>query len=729
MSNIISHLKQGPSGDWTIQSNDEHCLGVAELAATFASEFGMAGWGRLLGLLHDRGKESYGFQAYIKRASGFDSTAFSDDPRLHSLAGAILAHNDKLDPLRWLSNAIAGHHRGLYDLTELDEKLREPFPKGVSRELPDIKLEPLRRKCSPYEVSHIGRMLFSCLVDADWLDTERFMSPDKSASRSTFDDMTSLKRRLDLFCQEMVLKSPKTDLNIIRGQIQQACRDKSSGAPGFFNLTVPTGGGKTIASMVWAVNHAIKQGKRRIIVAIPYTSIIVQTARVLKKIFGAENVVEHHSGMVDLPSEEGFDNLSTKFATENWDAPIIVTTNVQLFESMFSNRPSSCRKLHSIVNSIVILDEVQTLPLPFFQPIVDVIKCYEKHFGVSFLFSTASQPILDGNRRGQGGRMFVGLPEGSIQSIVDPSLTLYDKLRRADININIEPKPVAAIAERIKREVASALCIVNTRGHARELYDALGDSEAKFHLSRMMCQAHILDTINEIRQILDEGDRVIKVVSTQLIEAGVDIDFPIVFRQLAGLDSILQAAGRCNREGRQPRGKTEAFQFVGEKPHSSISSAVDAMKDMLSLHPDSDWHSPAVMTEYYKKLYAKTESFDAKNIKELLGTENTYRACHYEEAAKQFHLIDDDGISVIVNYGTAPVLIEELREKGPSRSLSRRLGRYAVTINRHHFDRLRKAGLIEELFDGFYYIPFAEQYDNRVGLLVDSYFTNNTIII
>ena len=718
---FISHLYC--DDEWHLQSNSQHSTGVAELAAHFASEFGLYDWGRFLGLLHDRGKETTAFQAYIKRNSGYDPTARYEGNKDHSYIGANIAHKHPFDKkLYWLSNPIAGHHGGLYNVDELETLLNREVPKGVSQCLPDINLPLPKWNLEYSDSSHIVRMLFSCLVDADWLDTERFMNPAQSNMRRNFSTLPELHDRLMQYLEKFS-KLPQSDVNKIRNDVQKKCKETAEIAPGFFQLTVPTGGGKTIASIIWALNHAIAHNKKRIIIAIPYTSIIVQTAAILRKIFGNHNIVEHHSVLNEADADE-----STLLACENWDAPIIITTNVQLFESIFSNRRSACRKLHSLSNSVVILDEVQTLPSPFLQPIVSAMKTYRKLFGTSFLFCTASQPILDGDHKGSNNALFKGIDPTEIHSIIPLSDNLHDKLRRVEIKFDTDSSDYDSLAERLM-EHNRVLCIVNTRIHALQLFHHLSqkDDVPTFHLSRSMCADHILQTINEIKEILADPDKSIRVVSTQLIEAGVDIDFPVVFRQLAGLDSILQAAGRCNREGKEiDKGLTTVFDFKNDKKYGAIRNGADTMKDLISLFPDSDWLSPVTMQLFYEKLYRRTPDFDKEGIENMLKHPDY---CQFEEAAKKFSLINEVGKNIIVNFGEANRLIEELRLKGPSRSLTRRLGRFSVNIPTRLFNELERAGLIEQPYPGFFFIPTSSQYDSSTGLRSDNQFIEELFII
>ena len=720
----ISHLYFDT--EWHIQSNADHCEGVAKIASEFASEFGMGDWGRMLGLLHDRGKESEGFQAHIKRSSDYDCSATSLLPSFHSMAGAKIIHSiGIMDGFFWLSNSIAGHHRGLYNNDELELKMQEENLADVSRDIPSIELKLPENLSSTQDSSHITRMLFSSLVDADRLDTERFMSPQKYAQRKLNSTIHELKEALDRHLEILSAKSAGK-LNKIRSDIQNFCRECTTENSGFFSLTVPTGGGKTLSSMVWALNYALKHNKKRIIIAIPFTSIIVQTAAVLKEIFGEDNVIEHHSALNEEKNNDD-ENTYAHLASQNWDAPIIVTTNVQLFESMYSNRPSACRKLHSICNSIVILDEVQSLPLTYLQPIVEVMASYVRLFNTSFLFSSATQPILTGEHIGSSGKVFNGIKSSEIKEIIPSDYDLHNQLRRVRINFIKEPLNYDDLGQQFS-SFNRMLCVVNTRKHALEIFNSLIplDGVRDFHLSRYMCGAHILSVIDEIKKNLKKGDIGVRVISTQLIEAGVDMDFPVVFRQMSGLDSILQAAGRCNREGKEDKGETYVFSLENEKNIGMMGFAADVMKDIISVHPDIDCFDPASIELYYKKLYSRTPNFDKDDIGRLQANP---MKCQYEEVAKRFRLIDEKGINVVVNYGEAEELIERLRYSGPSRKLSRELGRYSVNIPIHLFKSLNSGGLIEEPYKGIYFIPYKEQYDEKRGLKADNDFWEQNFII
>lgn len=709
---VISHIKQDHFGDWVIQSNDEHQRNVASLASSFAEQFGMGEWGKVLGLLHDVGKEQKTFQQHIKKESGYEPDTKVEGEYNHAYVGALVAKKLFASPIpyyQFIDNIIMGHHRGLYDDGERRCILQKDIPADVSVSNLDINLNMPPCKSSQ-DIHHVIRMLFSCLVDADRLDTERFMSPDKSLLREGQSTLQELLQKLESFLASLKKNADETDVNKIRNEIQQYCIAQSQGDAGYYSLTVPTGGGKTLSSVLWALKHAIKNNQRRIIIAIPYTSIIVQTASVLRNIFGEENVLEHHS-MVNVSDEKTSEtSLKQQLATENWDYPIIVTTNVQLFESLFSNKPSDCRKLHNIAKSVLILDEVQTLPIDFLRPIIDALKTLKEIFGVSFLFTTASQPILSGEITGTI-QSFMALPD--IKEIVPASANLHNRLKRVELSFDTTPSTHEGIAKRMCDHNV-VLCIVNTRKDAYEIYQHLPQEGLTLHLSRMMCPLHIRETIEQIKNALKDKEKIIRVIATQLVEAGVDIDFPVVFRQEAGLDSILQAAGRCNREGKLDICTTYVFKLDKPLPTGMMTLSNEARKNMVG---DYDWFSTEAMHEFFRQLYSRAQTFDKNGIADYL-----YKLVelNFETASKEFQLIDDSTVSVIINWKKSPELVHILTSQGYSNKLQKQLSQYTVSVRKRDFDKLQSYGAVEEVMDGIYYIPSPDFYNTNVGLLINN---------
>jgi len=692
---IISHVR---SIDKAVQFNDEHQQGVSVRASQFAEVFGMGNWGMAMGLLHDKGKEKKAFQQHIQKESGLNPQIEVKGDYRHAYVGALLAK--KLFPRHHLlmDNALMGHHRGLYD----DGDMREV----MKMEMLSINMLLTER---------------SCLVDADYLDTEAFMLPEQSKLRGKYESLEVMGKKLDDFLESLKKNAPDTQVNKIRNEVQGCCLKESVNQPGFYSLTVPTGGGKTIASVLWAIKHAVRNGLKRIIIAIPYTSIITQTANVLRNIFGEENVLEHHSNVDG--SERNNKELSQqlKLSTENWDYPIVVTTNVQLFESLFSNKPSDCRKLHNIAKSVLILDEVQTLPMEFLQPIVDSLDTLQRVFGVSILFTTASQPVLTGKIVGSNPYVsFDGLP--TVHEIIPPDANLHARLRRVDLCFDNKRWNYDEIALEIAKH-QRVLCIVNTRNDAREIYNRLPKEGICLHLSRMMCSDHVKEVINKVKLALkQDSNTAVRVVATQLIEAGVDIDFPVVFRQEAGLDSILQAAGRCNREGMLDKGRTFVFGLDKPLPNGFISQTNNARMNMGT---GWDWFSHEAMEAYFLQLYSRIPTFDKANIKDLL-----YKSeMQFETAASVFRLIDDKTTSVIVNWKNSLELVNRLKNEGVSYALMKALSQYSVNVRNNDLKRLTDAGAIEEVLEGVYVIYDQGFYDKEVGLVTDNHWLEESLIV
>lgn len=732
---IISHIR---TSDLAIQTNDEHSLEVAERAERFTQEIGMSGWGRFLGGLHDKGKEKYDFQTYIRMMNEMPTKTNTYHDKTHAYVGALLAR--KLFPAGYpfVAYALAGHHAGMPDYLLLEELLKKPLPTEVSLdnlpehpELPVALLGSMRG--NPYMLNHLLRMLYSCLVDADYLDTECFMLQKQARLRGNQTRLSELLLRLEVHLKLLAEQSLDTPVNRIRKQVQDACRQSAERPVGVYSLTVPTGGGKTLASMLWALLHAVKHGKKRIILSIPYTSIITQTAAVLRQIFGEGNVLEHHSNLQLGEQEVDEDSaLRKKLATENWDFPIIVTTNVQLLESMYASHPAACRKLHNLANSVVLFDEAQTLPGERLQPIVDALKTYQQLFGVSLLFTTASQPTLEGVREGHAETL---LGFDRIEEIIPASWNLHEQLKRVRLHFREDAMDYESIAFELMQQ-HRVLCIVNTRKDAVEIFSRLSDSEEgalHFHLSRMMCAEHLDKNLQEIKEALKRDESTsIRVVSTQLVEAGVDIDFPVVYRQEAGLDSVLQAAGRCNREGKLSKyGWTEVFRIKGRNvPLGTLNFANQAR---LNMSEPADWFAPKAMTDYFTHFYQLIPTFDRQeevkglkwNIKQSLYSPQKLM---FDTADQAFRLIDSKGYSVVVNYGESLNLIRRLESGELDATLFRKLNRYTVQLTERDFKEFLSTGMLEAV-NGLYLLKDSAQYDDKVGLKGDNHWINETLIL
>lgn len=711
----IAHIyKDSENNTFCIQTIEEHKVGTEEFANKFGFDFKCQSWAKAIASLHDIGKYSKEFQNYIRIRSGYseDTVAHRVD---HSSAGAILCKTMYPNVYPILAHCIAGHHSGLLNHQDLQERLAKQLS-------PDIPHFDMREDLTPplgiskSNIHHWIRMLYSCLVDADYLDTERFMNKNHFILRENNTNILDLKKKLDIHLSKLSQSSSRSTLNDLRNQIQEECRNAAYIGEDIYSLTVPTGGGKTISSIVWAMEHAIRFNKKRIIIAIPYTSIIVQTAKVYRDIFGDENVLEHHSNF------EGKD--FQKLASENWDAPIVVTTNVQLFESLFSNKSSSCRKLHNLCNSVIILDEVQMLPVTLLNPILDAIKTLHELFGASILFTTASQPAIIGEI-GSNRAVFTGLKH--LHEIISDTEKLSQKLRRAKITIRNEAQNYEEIAGELEKQ-HHVLCIVNTRNEAKVIYNYMPKDGSTVHLSRMMCSAHILQTITEIKEHLKNKTKIpLRVIATQLIEAGVDIDFPTVYRSIAGLDSVVQAAGRCNREGKL-NGLGEVIVFKGEfnTPQGFITKGKNALNELTHLNPDIDLLSPQAMQKYFSLLYnIGINSFDTANIKELLCEPPCFL---FADAANAFKMIDDNCTPIIVTWGKGIDYIDELKKQGADRYLLRKMQNYSVSIREKDFMELVRMGRIEQI-DGVWIQNDPNLYDKHIGLMMDNKWLNETYIL
>ncbi|HUY82744.1 MAG TPA: CRISPR-associated helicase Cas3' [Acidobacteriaceae bacterium] len=719
-------------------SLEEHLSAVAQLTEKMSAEFGAAEWGSLAGRWHDLGKFSQAFQQYIRCASGYEAHLVDATPGRvnHSSAGALHAKEafGYLGlPLAYL---IAGHHAGLPDWygdasgsSSLESRLQrghaEDLLQQATKAVPDGRiLKAQRPTLNPEQFGgaaglHLWiRMLFSCLTDADFLDTEAFMDMGKSEQRGNYPALTMLLTQFDE-AMEQKAQAERTPVNQIRADVLRQCREKSSGAPGLYTLTVPTGGGKTLSSLAFALEHAIRYDKRRIIYAIPYTSIIEQTADVFRDAFG-DAVLEHHS---NLDSEK--ETARSRLASENWDAPLVVTTNVQLFESLFAARTSRCRKLHNLVNSVIILDEAQLLPPEFLQPILDVMRLLTEHYGVTFVLCTATQPALD-TRPDSFGKTLLRGP-GDATEIVSGTEQLYKQLERVTISL---PQNWNAsgnwdeIADRIASH-PSVLAIVNTRADCRELHRRM--PAGTVHLSALMCGEHRSYVIKKIKERLPE--EAVRVISTQLIEAGVDVDFPVVYRALAGLDSIAQAAGRCNREGKQT-GKGQVIVFIPptQAPPGLLRFGEDACRIVLHERPENPL-TPDLFKSYFTHYYSKVgeDGLDKHGIEKLMTQDAAQCRIQFRAAAKEFQLIEEDGsVAVIVPYANpedarrdSRPLIARLRSGELHRGLLRELQRFTVMVRMRNFNMLCKSGELEELAPGLWVLKNETAYHGELGLLAE----------
>lgn len=733
----------------------DHLTAVAQLAQVFGSEAVPNGtnsqWAYLAGLWHDLGKYRPGFQRYLRASDDSNSHIegkVAGRDKTHSAAGALWAietlgaqHGERGKlAARVLAYVIAGHHAGLDD-----------WHQGLAQRLAgDDALNELKEAkdaAPPDSVLHAGgfvpdlatipggvagfalwvRMLFSCLVDADFLDTEAHFDAAKPARRSGFPSLDAMQAALNVHLGKLADSVPPSPVNTLRAQVLHHCQTQAALPPGVFSLTVPTGGGKTLSSLAFALNHAQAHGKRRVVYAIPYTSIIEQTADVFRgalKALGEEVLIEHHSQADAADRDE---TARSRLACENWDAPLIVTTNVQLLESLFASKTSRCRKLHRLANSVIVLDEAQQLPPEFLQPILDVLNLLVKHYGLTVLLCTATQPALNSTDYFDPSMRLRGL-DGVREIIANPD-ALFDALKRVDVELPSDwttATPWTDIAARIASEDC-VLAIVSTRKAARELHRLL--PPGTLHLSALMCGAHRKVLIAHIKarlfaKLAGTDLEPLRVVSTQLVEAGVDIDFPMVFRALAGLDAIAQAAGRCNREGRLPdRGRVVVFVPPTPPPPGHLRKAAQAC--ISTLHGQhADPLARSLFANYFRQFYAAVD-LDAKRIVPMLKVQPDL-AVQFRSAAQAFRLVDDeDSATVVVRYAEHAQEIEKLLASlaadGPARWLMRKLQRYTVSIHQRLAAQMLAQGSLTLPMPGLYVQVNAENiYHPQLGLVLEA---------
>jgi CRISPR-associated endonuclease/helicase Cas3 len=701
--------------DW--QYLKDHLVNVGELAGGFAEAFNCLEYGKAAGLLHDLGKYTEEFQ---RRLEG-------KHPKVdHATWGAIKAIEKYGHCGYLIAYAIAGHHAGLANGAYREDKKLTPLVERCNKiNLPHLNLaweneiEPhLINKLSVpplksnagfgcFQYTFLSRMILSCLVDADRLDTERFCNQSEglSLARGQYPGIAQLKTNFD-----QSIQSFKSDegLNQKRALILSTVRyNAKTFEPGLFSLTVPTGGGKTLASMAFALDHAETYQKRRIIYVIPFTSIIEQNAAVFRKQFGDEfqdAIIEHHSAFNDPAVESNVNQPDSKtklkMAMENWDAPIIVTTVVQFMESLFSNRPSDCRKLHRIANSVIILDEAQTLPMHLLRPCMAALDELARNYSCSIVLCTATQPAFKKDDEFSGGLQNVR--ELARSDMINPD-QLYEQFQRVSVK-HIGILDDVAVIEQLRAE-QQILCIVNTRKQAQQLYQGVSDLSGSFHLSTYMCAIHRKLVLAKIRFALKQG-KPCRVVSTSLIEAGVDVDFPCVMRSDAGLDSIAQAAGRCNREGKRKAHESMVWIFTA-KDYSAppeLKIYADKMKETLSLEPfKNDPLGLAAIQDYFGRVYwhketGQTSELDKHNILGEIEV-SKIQSLPFDWIAQKFKVISSTMKTVIVRYDqTAVDAIQQLYDLPDYMSvgqLARVLQIYTISMPKHLAGELIKLGALE----------------------------------
>ncbi|MDJ1158222.1 CRISPR-associated helicase Cas3' [Chelatococcus sp. SYSU_G07232] len=757
--------KDGRRCNW--QPLREHLEETARRAAANGAAFGADKAARLAGLLHDIGKYTPDFLARL--AGGRERVD-------HSTAGAALvlemANGADRVIAELIAYAIAGHHAGLPDRrskqkesfatlsdrlknvssTALDPVWREEIMPDANGLLPAFLWEPppptgatpaaqkAARARLAFQFAFLGRMLFSCLVDADFKDTEAFYSriEGREVDRHWPALQTVLPDLLAAYERRMgALRNGDTPVNSLRSTVLDHVRERAGEAPGLFTLTVPTGGGKTLASLGFALDHARAHGHRRIIYAIPFTSIIDQTAAIFRDILGDEVVLEHHSAIDEgragrrepcAADGEAAGRDKLKLAMEDWAAPVVVTTNVQLFESLFAARPARCRKLHNIAGSIIILDEAQTLPRPLLAPAVAALRELAANYGCSIVLCTATQPALDAGNFPAGHP--AGLPLAGRELAPEPQ-RLASRLKRVTLRFpgNMDDAAlVAALAEE-----RQGLVIVNSRKHALALYRAAQEAglDGLVHLSTRQHAADRRATLAEVRQRLKDG-RACRVIATSLVEAGVDLDFPRVWRAEAGLDQVAQAAGRCNREGRRPVEESVVTVFIApdHPPPPEVKSLSGDFGRIAHKHRNDDLLSPAAMTDFFGEVYWRVgpEGVDREAILADFhmgpGAHGIETNFAYRSAAEKFRMIESGMEPVIVaNTPDAKEIVDKLGiEAIPSGVLARKLQSYIVQVPPQSRAKLMAAGHVvfrAETFRGDQFAVLVREslYRPDVGLL------------
>lgn len=720
---LLAHVKEN-NNTWQIHSLEDHLQGTADVSLRLTNEFGLEKLSVIQALAHDVGKASEEFQQKIAGMSGYDPEAHIQSSVDHSTAGAQCIYEKYGEGGIPLAYAIMGHHGGLPNgLDESDSCLN----KRLKKQIPDYKsffpdidfpmdLSPLdyvpRFSKTPPKFHFLIRMLYSVLADADFLDTEKFMSPERKLIRNKKQVCFSeLKTLLDA---DLSKYSENSGIFGIRADILNRCRSAADSPKGIFSLTVPTGGGKTKSSAAFAIDHCIKNNLERIIYVIPYTSIISQNAGVFREIFGEDSVLEHHSNLA--PELETSRN---RLLSENWDVPIVVTTNIQFFESFYSNRSSSCRKLHNAANSVIIFDEAQMLPNEFMRPCLEVITELVENYGCSAVLCTATQPTLSETRYLKGSAL------KEVTEIIPNPKALYHALKRVKVTYIDEPLENIDIAKKAHSQ-QQILIVVNTRKDAREIFEHLkdlGSNETVFHLSTFMCPEHRDQVLKTIKERLTKN-LPCKVVSTQLIEAGVDIDFPMVFRAVAGLDSIAQAAGRCNREGKLAHGEVYVFKSVNPPPPGHLRQSAESGEKVLQEHFKDPLGLDAI-TSYFEDFYWKRagiHGMDKHNISNRLNVHpNEIDKIPFKDVARDFSIIDQSSKSIVIPYEQdGKSLIERLQRTYyfPNREDFKQAQRLSVQVFEKVHNLLVSIGaVIDARGDGqFYILSNTEMYNNYTGL-------------
>lgn len=742
--NQVAHIAL----DGREQSIDDHAEGVGRLAEKFASAWNCGCSGYLIGKVHDVGKTSLAFGRRLHGGPKCD----------HSSAGAYEVYKyackyaERLPShfpncfktyfqniMLYLAMCVAGHHSGLLDLepnfetrmnnvikgkiplydSEWSENHSVSFPESELQLLYDRFFSEQNRSCE--EIRRFGRlfwtrMQYSCLVDADYLDTEAFMSQKQVSNPVS--SMSQLFDQFQQYCRDHGYDHPKTKLNCYRTDILRLCLQKGTLPQGLYSLTVPTGGGKTIASLGFALRHAQMHQLDRIIYVIPYTSIIEQTAETFRAILGDISVLEYHSGYVGETNQDSEEQSMFCLSSENWDVPVVVTTSVQFFESLYANSPSKCRKLHNIAKSVVIFDEAQLLPIEQMEPCIAAIAELVNYYSVTVVLCTATCPDLNPLFQKYGL---------SVSELGEHLEEWYDRFRRVMFELK-KDYTLSQMAEELL-SYSQVLCIVNLRKHARALYDRMKQSEGVYHLSTLMTPMDRKRVLNIIRERLASG-KVCRVVSTSLIEAGVDVDFPRIYRELDGIDSILQAAGRCNREGKRSITDSKVTIFtwsnenenVGNTANREVSSRrvrIQQTRDVMRNRSYGQIDDLEVVQTYFHRLYDLYTNKSSDRRQNNMDTNNVLLNLEkfpFQTIAANFHMIEDHTKTIYIPCDENRELLDRLRYGQYSKELFRRLALYGVNVYKNFYDELCKYGAIEVLNHDIFVLNDQPLYDSNCGL-------------
>ncbi len=689
--NIIAHK----SKDGREQSLQEHGQNVAKMAASFAAPFGGEKFAERIGISHDAGKDTVGFQQYIQAP---DKNAKSP----HAIIAAALncQANDVLSAV-----ITAGHHSGLHNVLDTITNVRAALAERsqditTAREyfssdaISQTEIIPeFARKNKVFGQYAFTKMEFSCLTDADYQDTERFMrgySP-RSYDYDSFSDIYDMFRKhvqpwIDKDNEMMRRKnqpfSKDEEINHMRTQMMLQCLDAGSNSRkgDIRTLSIPTGGSKTLSSFAYAIAAAKKDTSiKRIIVVIPFNTITTQTASVLRGIVGEKNILENHSGFDFEDSKQG---KLLQYASENWDIPIVVTTNVQFFESFFSNKPAKSRKLHNIADSVIIFDEVQQLPVKYLKPCIKCIESLAANFGARIVLSTATQPALE--------PYFETIKP---REIIDDSESYVKPFRRCSIE-NIGTVTAKNLTERIQKH-KQCLCVVNEKEEAKAIYTAIENGRCKnlYCLTTDITPYDREKLLRQIRQNLKDDEPCI-VISTSLIESGVDVDFPCGYRELSSLDSILQTAGRVNRNGLRDCGSSTLFVFDGpQEEYRALRNGTsrgcnesDNKKSITrGILQKYDVDSPKAIHEYFSRLYGyKGDGLDKFDIVKMANS----KLIPFQDISQKFKIIDEDTVTVIISQtAEASELVGKIRNQTATKDDIRKVGKYAVSVRRSKYDK------------------------------------------